>query len=296
MKHSGNSNYTLHESVNYKQISAKMENIDAIFERQNNNGGKFWSRTDGDIHAPHGYSTIDTLSVLGELEVTTNKVPFLTEVIEFVYTYQTPDGSFKYSKTSSKLPCMTARILSAFGKINHNIDRRSEKSYKQLLDTQWADGGWRCNTVKLGKSILTDASNPGTTLYVLDAFRFRKNSISELIQLEKGVDFILQHWQVKEPVGPCNFGIGSRFLQIEYPFLRYNIFYFVYVLSFYKKAINDNRFLEVYKYLDDKIENDCLEPENPHKAWRNFDFAKKGKVSEVASKRWIEIKENMKNN
>jgi len=37
--------------------------IEKILQRQNDNGGQFWSREDGDIHAPFGFSTIDTLSV-----------------------------------------------------------------------------------------------------------------------------------------------------------------------------------------------------------------------------------------
>jgi hypothetical protein len=46
----------------------------------------------------------------------------------------------------------------------------------------------------------------------------------------------LQHWVVKRPLGPCHFGIGTLFMQVEYPFLRYNLFSYVYVLSFYERA------------------------------------------------------------
>lgn len=273
-----------------------MNEIKEIFERQNRNGGQLWSRADGDIHAPHGYSTIDTLNVLGELGATIEAYPELSKAIGFVFSYQTPDGSFKYSKTSSKLPCMAARILTALGRLDAIEDDRAEKSYQQLLNTQCLDGGWRCNTVKLGKSPLTDASNPGTTLYVLDAFRFRNNSAETIKQLERGVDFLLQHWEVREPVGPCNFGIGSRFLKIEYPFLRYNIFYYVYVLSFYKLACNDKRFTDAYNYLANKIEGGKLIPENPHRAWQAFGFAKKGKASNIGTIRWLEIETNIKAN
>ncbi len=269
--------------------------IEKILQRQNDNGGQFWSRIDGDIHAPHGYSTIDTLNVLGELGATHQDYQIILKAIEFVLTYQTLDGSFKYSKTSSKLPCMTARILSATGRLDFPIDERIEKSYQQLLETQWADGGWRCNTVKLGKSPLTDASNPGTTLYVLDAFRFRDNSLKDTKQLEKGVDFLLQHWEVKEPVGPCTFGIGSRFMKIEYPFLRYNLFYYVYILSFFDTAKNDERFLEAFELLKSKTKDNMLIPENPHRAWNKFEFAKRGQISKIGTKRWLEIKDNIKN-
>jgi hypothetical protein len=266
--------------------------IQAIFNRQNDNGGPYWSRADGDIHAPSGSSTIDTLSVLGEIGLSFNNNDVIAKAVDFIFTYQTPEGNFKYSLKSSKLPCLTARIIGALKRLGVK-DLRINKGYQWLLETQWNDGGWRCGTVKLGKSPLTDASNPGTTLYVLDAFRFRNNTNQEIDKLNQGVDFLLQHWEVRQPIGPCNFGIGSRFLQIEYPFLRYNIFYYVYVLSFYKIAINDNRFKDAYKSLASKIKNEKLIPESPHKSWQEFDFAKKGQISKYGTQRWIEIKNNI---
>jgi len=268
--------------------------IDEILKRQNDNGGKFWSREDGDIHAPFGFSTIDTLSVLGEIGYSINDNKQISDAVDFLFSYQTEEGCFKYSPKSSKLPCLTARIIAGMGRLGIEKDSRIEKSYKWMLETQWNDGGWRCATVKLGKSPLTDASNPGTTLYVLDAFRFRKNSIKEINKLNKGVDFLLKHWETRQPLGSCNFGIGSRFMKIEYPFLRYNLFYYVYVLSFYHIVKKDKRFKEAFNKLKEKITNNELSPETPHKAWNKFDFAKKGKVSEIGTKRWKEILKNIK--
>ena len=270
------------------------EEIQVIFDKQEENGGPFWSREDGDVHAPHGSSTIDTMEVLGELGTKTKKHPTLLKAIDFLFEYQNVDGSFKYSKASSKLPSMTARIPAALARLGVGKDKRAEKGYYQLLDSQCSDGGWRCNTVRIGKSRETDASNPGTTLYVLDAFRFRSNSPKEIKQLNKGVDFLLNHWETKSPLGPCDFGIGSRFLRIEFPFLRYNLFYYVYALSFYKHAREDPRFLDAYKALWVKTRNEEVIPENPHRAWRTFHFAKTGQVSKLATKCWLEIKKNMK--
>ena len=268
--------------------------LNEILQRQNDNGGLYWSRADGDIHVPFGFSTIDTLSVLGEIGYTVNDNSQIANAVDFIFSYQNSEGSFKYSPKSSKLPCLTARIIAGLGRLGMKNETKIEKSYKWMLDTQWDDGGWRCKTVKLGRSPLTDASNPGTTLYVLDAFRYRDNSAEDLNKLNKGVDFLLQHWEVRQPIGPCNFGIGSTFMKIEYPFLRYNLFYYVYVLSFYDIVKNDKRFLEAYDQLKHKAQNDSLIPENPHKAWKEFDFARKGQISEIGTKRWIEIKNNLK--
>jgi hypothetical protein len=271
-----------------------VNDFQSILEKVHANGGNYWSRDDGNIYSPIGYSTLDTLFVIGETGLSTIENKVINEAVEFVLTYQVQDGAFKYTDNGSKHPCIAARIIAGLGRLGVKDDDRVEKSYQYFLRIQCNDGGWRCNTVKMGRSPLFDASNPGTTLYVLDAFRFRNNTIQEKEQLDKGVDFILQHWDVKIPVGPCQFGIGTRFMQIEYPFMRYNLFYYVYILSFYERAHNDRRFLEAYNCLASKVIDGKIKVEAPNKAWQHFGFAGKGKVSEPATTRWMEIQQNMK--
>lgn len=253
------------------------------------NGGKYWSRYDGDIHAPNGFSTIDVLNTLGEIGMKSTDSDMIINAIDFIFNYYDEKGCFKYSPNSGKLPCISARILTAFGRLGYIGDNRIEKCYKYLLENQQNDGGWRCSTVKFGKSPETDSSNPGTTLYVLDAFRFGKNTKTENNQLDKAVLFLLEHWETGMPLCPCNFGIGSRFLSIEYPFLRYNLFYYVYVLSKYEIAQKDIRYKEALETLKKKVSNNKIFPETPHKAWSKYSFAQKNKYSEKATNRYIEI-------
>lgn len=263
--------------------------IARIFDRQGENGGPFWSRLDGDIYHPSGHSTVDTLYVLGDLGATPNEYPILLDAVNFLFQRQARDGAFKYGKRSSKLPCITARIIAAIAQLELSFVDALENSYQHLFDIQCTDGGWRCNTVKKGKSQQTDASNPGTTLYALDAFRFRNNAKTEMSKLNRGVDFLLDHWDSRKPLGPCTFGIGTRFFQIEYPFLRYNLFYYVYILSFYKVAQQDQRFKNAYHTLVEKTQDGMIILENPHKSWSMFDFARKGKSSAVATQKFQQI-------
>jgi hypothetical protein len=276
-------------STTRKNFMNLQQEIRDILQTSEVNGGKHWSRKDGDIHAPHGYSTIDVLMTLGEIGHHYKDSQITSDAVNFIFEYLDDNGCFKYSPKSSKLPCITARILSALGRLGYETDDRIEKCYLYLFNSQQNDGGWRCSTVKLGKVPETDASNPGTTLYVLDAFRFRSNSKNERVKLENGLEFLLKHWDTRKPLGPCGFGIGSRFLQIEYPFLRYNIFYYVYVLSKYDKIRNDKRFKEAKKSLLDKTKDGKIFPETPHKFWNNYSFAKKNELSELATKRYFEI-------
>lgn len=105
---------------------------------------------------------------------------------------------------------------------------------------------------------------------------------------------MLQHWDVRQPVGLRKFGIGSVFLQTEYPFLRYNIFYYVYVLSFYQKARENERFKEARDILSGKLQDGKMIPGNPPRAWNEFDFARNKQISIPATERRMEIEANMK--
>jgi len=82
-------------------------------------------------------------------------------------------------------------------------------------------------------------------------------------------------------------------MQVEYPFRNYNLFEYVYVLSFYKKAINDSRFLEAFELLKSKTVNGQLIVERVVPKLAKLSFCKKGKPSELATKRYNEILNNL---
>ncbi len=115
---------------------------------------------------------------------------------------------------------------------------------------QYADGGWRCNKFSFGRGPETESSNPFPTLIALNAFRF-----SDYLNraLDRAVDFLLEHWVIKKPIGPCHYGIGSLFMQVGFPFDNYNLFQYVHVLSFYDRAKKDERFSEALKALKAKL-------------------------------------------
>lgn len=263
--------------------------ISAIIARHEENGGPFWSRADGDIHAPSGFSTIDVLNAIGQLGGRVRSDTVLKDAVRFVMTYQNEDGSFSYAKRKSKLPCMTARLLAGFGRLGVRPTGAIDKAFSWLMSSQAADGGWRCATVKPGASPETDASNPGTTLYVLDAMLSRRKGPEEAARLNRGVAFLLNHWETRAPLGPCTFGIGSRFMKSEFPFRRYNLFYYVHVLAHYDVALDDPRFREALKALEGHVEGGRMVIDAPHRAWRGTVAAPRGQPSEPATLLWKEI-------
>jgi hypothetical protein len=129
------------------------------------------------------------------------------------------------------------------------------------------------------------------TLLVLDAFKEKPEAKEEL---DTAVETLLAHWTVKTPVGPCHFGMGSRFMAVEYPFLRYNLFYYVYVLSFYPYARKDPRFFEAWTVLKEKLDPEGYLPlEAPQKKLLKLGVYESPAVAELAKKRIKRIQENL---
>jgi hypothetical protein len=192
-------------------------------------------------------------------------------------------------------PCYTAaaaRVLCRFG---YARDRRLRRTLAHLLETQHADGGWRCNKFPYGRGPETESSNPDATLAVLDVFRFTKG-FNDSPSLQRAVESLLDHWVIRRPLGPCHFGIGTLFMQVEYPFLRYNLFYYVYVMSFYDRAKNDSRFLEALQVLESKLDGrGRIVVERPNRKLAGLSFCARGRPSELATGRFREILKNLGN-
>lgn len=265
--------------------------VQDLLRRRAENGGPFWSRADGNIHAPAGFSTIDVLNVLGQLGATVETHPDLGGAVELVLRYQTPEGAFRYSGARSQLPCIAGQVLAALGRLGLAEDARYAGGLRWLVDHQADDGGWRCATVERGKSPVTDASNPGATLFVLDGFRpaLDRQAPAVHARLDRAVEFLLHHWETRAPLGPCLFGIGSRFLEVEFPFLRYNLFSYVYVLAHFERSSSDPRFLEALDALAAHVRDGEMVVDSPHRAWQAYDFARRGSPSALATQRWREI-------
>jgi hypothetical protein len=82
-------------------------------------------------------------------------------------------------------------------------------------------------------------------------------------------------------------------MQIEYPFSNYNIFMYVYVLSFYNKAKKDYRFLEALKVLESKMVDGQIIVERNVSKLSKLSFCKKGEPSILATNRFHEILINL---
>lgn len=224
--------------------------IEQILSHRYDNGADLWTTPDRRLIKGAPFSTLECVMYLLELGMDPTE-PVLKEAAGLIFSTWKDDGRFKLYPAGAIYPCNTIHAANVLCHMGYASDARLQKTFRHLLDTQQADGGWRCNKFSFGRGPETEYSNPFPTLTALDAFRF-SSYFNQESALDRAVDFLLDHWTIRKPIGPCHYGIGTLFMQVEYPFRNYNLFVYVYVLSFYNKAKNDRRFLEALKMLESK--------------------------------------------
>lgn len=267
--------------------------VEAVLARRRDNGSDFWATADGRVGVGDPFSAVTSLIILHELGLTRDHET-VQGALDRILDGWREDGRIRVAPKGTMYPCHTAVLARALCRFGYADDPRLERTFQHLLDIQYDDGGWRCKKFSGGRGPETEFSNPGVTLWALDAFRFSKH-INRTPQLDEAVESLLDHWTVRKPIGPCHFGIGTLFMQVEYPFIRYNLFYYVYVLSFYEKAKRDARFQEALKALEAKLDDDGrMVVERPNRRLAKFSLCAKGRPSELATVRYREILENLR--
>jgi len=273
-------------------INKKHQNdIDIILSHKHNLGADYWTTPDKRLGKGSPFSTIDSTLMLLELGMDASD-PILEGVAALFFSVWRTDGRFKLSPSGGILPCHTAYAVNLMCRLGYVEDKRIQATLQHLLDSPWDDGGWRCNKFSFGRGPETEYSNPLPTLNVLDAFRHSKYLNNEP-KLDKAVEFLLAHWRIRKPIGPCQYGMGTLFMQVEYPLWSYSLFQYVYVLSFYEKAKKDERFIEAFNALRDKLVNGMIVVERNAPKLSKLEFCKKGQPSEPATKRYNEIEANL---
>ncbi|MBF7096274.1 prenyltransferase/squalene oxidase repeat-containing protein [Alkalibacter mobilis] len=277
----------MNESREYKP------DIDAILAKRYDNGADYWTTPDKRLGKGGPFSTLSSVLLLLELGMDPAD-NLLKKVADLIFGCQREDGRFKLSPSGAIYPCHTINAANVLSNLGYSTDSRLEKTFKHLLEIQFIDGGWRCKKFSYGRGPETEFSNPGPTLTALNAFRFTDH-INKNVALDRAVEFLLDHWEIRKPIGPCHYGMGTLFMQVEYPFLTYNLFYYVYVLSFYDRAKRDERFLEALQMLESKMVDGKIVVERTNSKLAKFDFCKKGEKSILGTERYLELKRNLNN-
>jgi hypothetical protein len=265
--------------------------IEEILSHRHDNGSDLWTTPDKRLIKGSPFSTLECVMYLLELGREPTD-PILKEAAELIFSTWQEDGRFKLYPQGSVYPCQTIQATNVLSHMGYASDARLQKTFQHLLHIQYADGGWRCNKFSFGRGPETELSNPFPTLTALNAFRFT-DYLNNEPSLDKAVEFLLEHWIIRRPIGPCHYGIGTLFMQVEYPFRNYNLFVYVYVLSFYNRAKKDKRFLEALHILESKVVDEKIVVERVVPKLAGLSLCKKGQTSELATIRYHEILRNL---
>ncbi len=267
--------------------------IDALLVKRYDNGADYWATPDGRIYVGSPFSTLSSLGVLHELDIPPSHEA-VRGGLDLIRDAWCDDGRIRLAPKAPLYPCYTAeaaRILCRFG---YAADERVQLTAAYFLDTEDESGGWRCNFTRFGRGPETVCANPGATLFALDVLRLTGHREAGNI-VEAAVESLLVHWQTRAPCGPCHYGIGSKFMQVEYPFLRYNLFYYVYVLSFFPSARSDPRFHAAADILATKLDGGGrMIVEQTHRGLTGLAFCRRGEPSSHATRRYDEIVANLR--
>ncbi len=262
--------------------------VAAVLSHRHDNGADYWGSPEGKIYVGNPFSTVASLLILHELGVPADHEA-VQGAIGLVLNACRDDGRIRVGPKSPMYPCYSAeaaRSVVRYGLAKHPSLRLAADYF---LTSLHEDGGWRCSFSKFGKGPESERSNPGATLYVLDFLRHYPAYRAGNVAVDGAVDTLLEHWTTRTPTGPCRWGIGETFLKVEYPFLRYNLFFYVYVLSFFARARSDGRFLDAYSTLADKRDAaGRMIVENPHRRLGKLAFCRRGEPSTAATRRFDE--------
>lgn len=266
----------------------KNHQFEKLLSVRYSNGFDFWATPEGKLGIEKPISTLTALLVMSELRIPKDHEA-LRGAAELVIRSVKKDGRVKIAPKGSIYPCHNALAAAALCRNGYFDNEESERLLSHLASDRHTDGGWRCKKFFYGRGPETEFSNPGVTLLALDAFRCTRQE-HELNEFDDAVETLLDHWTIRTPIGPCHFGIGKQFMQLEYPFYRYNLFYYVYVLSFYRKAVRDYRFIEALNMLKGKLDqngNIIIEKIKPQ--LQQLGIYKLGGIYDEANERFDEL-------
>ena len=227
------------------------------------------------------WSALESAMFLTELEMDPAD-PLMREMAELFFSVWREDGRFKTAPSGGICPARPSTWRRRCAAWVMPQTRGCGQTFRHLLETQREDGGWKCNKYSFGRGPETEYSNPFPTLTALSAFRFSEH-LNREPALDRAVEFLLWHWTVRKPVGPCHYGMGTLFMQVEYPFRNYNLLYMYIFSRFTTAQRKDERFLAALSALEGKLADGRVVVERAVPKLAKLSFCAKGKPSALAT-------------
>ena len=218
----------------------------------------------------------------------------LQPVIERILDKQSPQGPFwvkmnipahfggsgedQLAWALCDAPLIMASLI-RFGLGDHPAVQRSF----QFLVPLCRENGWPCLVSKeLGRFRgpgRKDDPCPYATLLMLKALAFLPDEW-EHPAAQNGIETLLNLWQNSRESHPYMFFMGTDFRKLKAPLVWFDILHVLEVLSYFPRARQDQRLLEMLSVLTASADSvGRYTPESTWMAWKNWDFGQKKQPS-----------------
>jgi hypothetical protein len=197
---------------------------------------------------------------------------------EAIFRFQSRDGSFTIPpNVQDNYFCMSAILLSSLAKMGYHDDPRLARYIHLVMNSRCYDGGWHCYDDGYGR--LEIGSCPMDNLNILMLLGqyepYRQDRV-----LKNAIDLLLEHWESRANLH--GFGVGRRFMSLQYPAVKYGILRVLDVLSLFPYAVSNPAFQSMLGYVHNKAVNGRYFAETNDPMYAEFDFAREAEPS-----RWI---------
>jgi hypothetical protein len=171
--------------------------------------------------------------------------------------------------------CMSAILIATLARMGYRDDRRVRNYVRTIIAARHDDSGWVC------ESYHTDCC-PMDNLNILMLLgqypEFRQDSA-----LSGALELLLEHWRRRgEKRRLQGFGIGRRYLSLEYPAIKYGVLRVLEVLSLFPYAMKQTAFVDMLSFVQAKNRDGKYYAEPTDYAYRDYDFGQTAIPS-----RWI---------
>ena len=203
----------------------------------------------------------------------------LDREVDGIFSLQAPDGTFIIPpNVKANYFCMSAILISSIARMGYRDDRRVKKYIQAALESQDMNGGWNCfgngnNEIVSIESCPMDNLN---ILMLLGQYEPYKHNP----RFNGAIDLLLEHWEERIPL--YGFGIGRRFMSLQYPAVKYGILRVLDVLSLFPYAVSRSGFQSILDFVHRKASGGKYFAESTDGAYAEFDFAQQEEPS-----RWL---------
>jgi hypothetical protein len=251
--------------------------IAGIIDRLKGNDVGIPALKTGRVHYTETGKAYWDLFFLADIGLSVRDIGLKSEA-EDIFKFQAPDGSFTIPpNVRDNYFCMSSILLSSLAKMGYHDDPRLGKYIRLVMDSRCYDGGWHCYDDGSGRVEIE--SCPMDNLNVLMLLgryeRYRQSPA-----LKGAIDLLLEHWRVRANLH--GFGVGRRFMSLQYPAVKYGILRVLDVLSLFPYAVGSPAFQMMLDYVHNKAVDGCYFADSFDSTYSGFDFAQ-----DAAPSRWL---------